>query len=261
MDLSQFIIESDSAPQAQTEPKGTYRNTGIEYFDKKEFLSPFDALIAREAGIDISMRHDVDLKARTLSGNKSIQSIFENIQGLDTINEAVTLANKKGFFDNAGVRAGLVRKLHNLTGGATPISDESMRLNSLDNKIIYNLGKAEVGGRPSNQVLDDMKGAYGLGFRNEKEMNSRYGQAMESTLLGLKNQIAEHYAKGFDVPPQVWLEMNKYEQKVKYLREVESGAQKFDEKAWRNQGYGEYFEFHRKQKDDEKKGLKKFGDK
>lgn len=241
MDLGQFVVENDDTQaQAPRTPREVrYRSTGIDYFDKKPELTVLDAQTARGLGLDISLNANINanVKAKFMSGNKSMQDIMNTINDLDNLNEQINLVPEYARFSS-----GLRRKANDISGGIIPLSADGARYAALDKANVFSTARAISNGKVTNQVLNEAKDTYGSGFRGKDEMFARLAQATDAHLISLKNQINEHLGKGFEVPAEVWLELNKYEKKAEHLQKVGAGLEKFDKDYFNNLGYGEYFQ-------------------
>ena len=219
-------------------------NTGIAYFDNKEKLSFGDYLLAKRMGVDLGKaRGDLNIKKQDVG--KSIEKANDNLVALKSTSNLI-LDTK----EQAGVINGLVRGLHNFTGGLTPLNGELARYNSRDLANVKNLAQSDAAGKATNQDKKDAKEIYGTKLRNPQEQRDTLSGALESTLYNLEGNIRNIQNKGGELPKGMYEMYLMYKDFDAYLRQ----SQKTGNFSWsrarnmikyiENSDYGKKFDYN-----------------
>ncbi|WP_104694758.1 hypothetical protein [Helicobacter equorum] len=170
-------------------PFFVFRNTGIDYFDKKKEITLADALIARELGVNLSKvymenKMDVDFKQRKIEGSEPAK----HLRGLADVAGYI-----RDFAENIdkgeGVINYLARGINKLSGGFVGINDTNQKImagekilgsqivdllygsrsTEAERKRIYDL--AEFKSRSKKQIKANLKELLGL-------LRTKYKQAL-----------------------------------------------------------------------------------
>ena len=176
-------------------PFFVFRNTGIDYFDKKKEITLADALMARELGVDlrktyIENKMDIDLKQRTIEGSEPAK----HLRGLSDV--AGYLSDFAQNIDNGdGLINYLARGINKLSSGFVGVNDTNQKImagekilgsqivdllygsrsTEAERKRIYDL--VEFKARSKEQIKSNLKELLGL-------INTKYKQ----TLIDFNNR-------------------------------------------------------------------------
>lgn len=242
-------------------PSRTYASgvpllTGDELLDTKMAsgkMSKYDIYTAQKAGIpvmaimqNINANVNLDAKVRNKSSSttKLRQDFYENMKALKSVDNIVSTADdeaKGGFLfrtglatQNTGFLGGLDRKLDSWSGGIYKLSPNAQKFKADEETAISVVGRIITGGgKLSNQQKDEMRDAYGIGFR--KGENAR-AQAIAQNDIILDDTLrkAELLYQNGDITPQQLAELQSYQAKNEYLK---ANNENFDKDAYHKAGY------------------------
>lgn len=180
--------------------------TGIKYWDEKKEITPYDAYLAKKYN-DITFTGNLNINAntKTQSVTKLMGDISQDLAGLANAEKYLELGEKQ-----AGFWSGIGRKLNTWSGGIVGINDDNARLQTIGQKVLYDYGKAQVGGRPSNATIQDAKAGFGGEFKSPKELTKRTGEMMGTMITTLESKIEQLERQGHPVPPLLIWQWNRY---------------------------------------------------
>ena len=230
--------------------------TGDELLDTKMAsgkMSKYDIYTAQKAGIpvmaimqNINANVNLDAKVRNKSSSttKLRWDFYENMKALKSIDNIVSTADdeaKGGLWfqtglatQNTGFFGGADRKLDSWTGGIYKLSPNAQKFKADEETAISVVGRIITGGgKLSNQQKDEMRDAYGIGFR--KGENAR-AQAIAQNDIILDDTLrkAELLYQNGDITPQQLAELQSYQAKNEYLK---ANNENFDKDAYHKAGY------------------------
>lgn len=172
-------------------------HTGIEYWDKKEEITPYDAYLAKKFNdITFTGRLDINANTKTQSVTKLMNDISDNLAGLENAEKYLDLGESE-----AGFWSGVGRKLNKWSGGVVGIGDKNARMQTIGQKVLYDYGKAQVGGRPSNAAIEDAKAGFGGEFKSSQELAKRTGEMMGTMITALEAKMDQLERQGQPIPP------------------------------------------------------------
>lgn len=230
--------------------------TGDELLDTKMAsgkMSKYDIYTAQKAGIpvmaimqQINANVNLDAKVRNKSSSttKLRQDFYENMKALKAVDNIVSTADdeaKGGFLfrtgfatNNTGFLGGLDRKLDSLSGGIYKLSPNAQKFKADEETAISVVGRIITGGgKLSNQQKDEMRDAYGIGFR--KGENAR-AQAIAQNDIILDDTLrkAELLYQNGDITPQQLAELQSYQAKNEYIK---ANNANFNKEDYQKAGY------------------------
>lgn len=197
-----------------------YRNTGVDYFDRKGNLSLLDAYLAKQLGLNVSYNfHKIDMKVdnrtRTADYSKSLNDFTDTaINATQTVKSLLSIANGdtgrmmtdvtlKGL-DKAG--KGLVNQL---TGSRAAGF-------SLKNNVYSSLSKK--GGRPlasDTKAWNDLTGDITL---NTERGASLASIGLQNDVATLQHKLAVMKASSFASPQSI----QSYENTINTFKEIQA---------------------------------------
>lgn len=186
------------ASSMQSAMRGTPQGqTGIKYWDEKKEITPYDAYLAKKFNdINFTGRLDINANTKTQSVTKLMSDISDNIAGLENAEKYLELGESE-----AGFWSGVGRKLNKWSGGIVGIGDKNARIQTIGQKVLYDYGKAQVGGRPSNAAIEDAKAGFGGEFKSAKELSKRTGEMMGTMITALETKMDQLERQGQPIPP------------------------------------------------------------
>lgn len=230
--------------------------TGDELLDTKMAsgkMSKYDIYTAQKAGIpvmaimqNINANVNLDAKVRNKSSSttKLRQDFYENMKALKAVDNIVSSADeeaKGGFLfrtgvatNNTGFLGGLDRKLDSWSGGIYKLSPNAQKFKADEETAISVVGRIITGGgKLSNQQKDEMRDAYGIGFRKGENARAQ-AIAQNDIILDDTMRKAELLYQNGDITPQQLAELQSYQAKNEYLK---ANNENFDKDAYHKAGY------------------------
>lgn len=244
---------------ARAHKNGFAMLTGDELLDTKIAtgnLSKYDIYTAKKAGIDVmaimaninaNVNLDAKVRNKSSSTTKLRQDFYENMKALKAVDNIVESADdeaKGGFLfktglatNNTGFLGGLDRKLDSLTGGIYKLSPNAQKFKADEETAISVVGRIITGGgKLSNQQKNEMREAYGIGFR--KGENAR-AQAIAQNEIILDDTLrkAELLYENGDITPEQYAQLQGYVAKNEYLK---ANNAKFNKQDYSQSGYTQW---------------------
>lgn len=239
--------------------------TGDELLDTKMAsgkMSKYDIYTAQKAGIpvmaimqNINANVNLDAKVRNKSSSttKLRQEFYENMKALKAVDNIVESADdeaKGGFLfrtgiatNNTGFLGGLDRKLDSWSGGIYKLSPNAQKFKADEETAISVVGRIITGGgKLSNQQKDEMRDAYGIGFRKGENARAQ-AIAQNDIILDDTMRKAELLYQNGDITPAQLAELESYRAKNEYIKANNANFNKESYKKagiqqWaRNKGY------------------------
>lgn len=239
--------------------------TGDELLDTKMAsgkMSKYDIYTAQKAGIpvmaimqQINANVNLDAKVRNKSSSttKLRQEFYENMKALKAVDNIVESADdeaKGGFLirtglatNNTGFLGGLDRKLDSWSGGIYKLSPNAQKFKADEETAISVVGRIITGGgKLSNQQKDEMRDAYGIGFRKGENARAQ-AIAQNDIILDDTMRKAELLYQNGDITPAQLAELQRYQAKNEYIKANNANFnkveyQKADYQQWaKNKGY------------------------
>lgn len=222
--------------------------TGDELLDTKMAsgrMSKYDIYTAQKAGIpvmaimqNINANVNLDAKVRNKSSSttKLRQDFYENMKALKAVDNIVSSADDEtGIWStNTGFLGGMERKLDTWTGGIYSLQPHAQKFKADEETAISVVGRIITGGgKLSNQQKDEMRDAYGIGFR--KGENAR-AQAIAQNDIILDDTLrkAELLYQNGDITQKQLAELRSYQAKNEYIK---ANNANFDKDAYHRAGY------------------------
>lgn len=178
--------------QEQTLPKGhnpffVFKNTGIDYFDKKKEITLFDALIAKHLGVDLRKTYvkndlDVDLKQRQIQGSDTAKMQKSLAQLTHSINNFA-----KSIDEGEGVSNWIARGANALTGGLIGISETNQKIMANEETLGKQLADLLLNGRSTQ---DERNRLYDL-----VKFKGRSKEQIASNLTEILRLVRDNYAQ------------------------------------------------------------------
>lgn len=256
---------SQSLMPSRAYKSGVPMLTGDELLDTKMAkgkMSKYDIYTAQKVGIpvmaimqQINANVNLDAKVRNKSSSttKLRQEFYENMKALKAVDNIVESADdeaKGGFLwrtglatNNTGFLGGLDRKLDSWSGGIYKLSPNAQKFKADEETAISVVGRIITGGgKLSNQQKDEMRDAYGIGFRKGENARAQ-AIAQNDIILDDTMRKAELLYQNGDITPAQLAELERYNAKNEYIKAnnanfKKSEYQKIGYQQWaRNKGY------------------------
>lgn len=175
------------------------KNTGIDYFDKKKNITLFDALIAKNLGVDLRKTYiknditlDADIKARQIQGS----DVAKRQKQLAEVTKAV-LNHAKNIQEGAGVLNGASRWLNDVSKGLINISDTNQKIMANETTLGTQLVDLLVGSRSTEKErnkLYDLVKFYG---RSEGQIASNLTELLKLIRDNYVQNLQDFSNRGF----------------------------------------------------------------
>lgn len=213
-EAQQAAVAASLQISARGTPQG---HTGIEYWDKKKEITPYDAYLAKKFNdITFTGRLDINANTKTQSVTKLMGDISQDLTSLKNAEDYLGLVENQ-----AGFWSGLNRFANAATLGTIPISAENSRYQNIAQRLFYDIAKSQVGGRPSNEAVRDIKKGFGGDLERAGAKYARTGQGMSTILNGLETKMEQLERQGQPIPPLLIAQWQ-------YYRELSNAAQDSD---------------------------------
>ncbi|RDU51878.1 hypothetical protein CQA49_08050 [Helicobacter sp. MIT 00-7814] len=208
--LPQAQVEQESAQMQGNYPfvKPDFRrNTGIDYFDKKQNITLLDALLAKELGVslqkvdmnaNINMQADVDLKQRQIALTEALKQNRETTNALNTISDNINY-----IAEASGLGNYLSRGLSNATGGYWNPSDANKNILANGELVLNYLAKEVYGSRPSNETMRYLRDLVDFKAKSPERIATDYAKILGLIANKLENNMNDLRARGFNVPQEM----------------------------------------------------------